>query len=253
MMIYPSFVYLQNHKTGCTFVEAFLRRFCAEPLLAYDKHAVLAAAPGKFCFANVREPMDLYRSLFTYGLDGRGLVFQRLRRLGHGSLYEQGPDGFADWLSFVLRPEHAPLLSERYRPHTARHMGLMTWRLLRLACPGFEEHALRISDPASLPQWIAQHWGLDFVVRQERLKEDLAALTRGALAGVIADPARALDWLSQAQPINASEADASHVSLPPVLVRQVQKREAFIYERFYPECLATPAGPELASEQGACP
>ncbi len=75
MMAYPSFIYLQNQKTGCTFVETFLRKFCSEPLLAHAKHAALHRSPGKFCFTNVREPLALYRSLFTYGLDGKGSVF----------------------------------------------------------------------------------------------------------------------------------------------------------------------------------
>ena len=40
MLEYPTFCYLQNQKTGCTFVEQFLRVHSKEPLLSFDKHAV---------------------------------------------------------------------------------------------------------------------------------------------------------------------------------------------------------------------
>ena len=40
------------------------------------------AAPGKFYFVGVREPLDTYLSLFNYGLDGRGEIFLRLNAAG---------------------------------------------------------------------------------------------------------------------------------------------------------------------------
>ena len=141
MIEYRSFIYLQNQKTGSSFVEEFLTRFCNEPRLHYDKHAALARDAGKFCFVNVREPIDQYKSLFAYGLEGRGQIFDRLSAIGEDGLYARGMDGFDGWMRFVLQAENGPLLDRRYTTDVARIMGFMTWRFLRLASPGLEEAA----------------------------------------------------------------------------------------------------------------
>ena len=91
MIEFDTYCYLQNHKTGCTFVETFLRRFSAEPVRQYHKHAALAARlKGKFTFVNVRNPVDVYLSLYHYGLDGKGELFERLKAAGQAGLYRQG-------------------------------------------------------------------------------------------------------------------------------------------------------------------
>ncbi len=74
MLVYPSFIYLQNPKTGSTLVRECLKRFCSETIACTKAHATLAAAPGKFCFSTVREPLALYRALFAYGPDDKNSV-----------------------------------------------------------------------------------------------------------------------------------------------------------------------------------
>jgi hypothetical protein len=94
MIEFESFCFLQNHKTGCTLVETFLRAHCSEDIVRYEKHwAPPARRSGKFHFVGVREPLDTYLSLFNYGLDGRGEIFLRLNAAGLGALYEAGIGG----------------------------------------------------------------------------------------------------------------------------------------------------------------
>ena len=38
MIEFETFCYLQNHKTGCSMVEMFLRRHCSEDIVRYEKH-----------------------------------------------------------------------------------------------------------------------------------------------------------------------------------------------------------------------
>lgn len=235
MLNYPSFVYLQNHKTGCTFVETCLREFCAEPLLGYNKHAVLEQAPGKFCFINVREPLPLYRSLFAYGLDGKGTVFHRLKRLGHGSLYEQGAQGFEGWLDFVIRPVNAPLLADAYTPAVAKLLGFMSWRFVRLACPGFEDAAKEFADVAAMKIYIDQHNVVNAVIRQECLNDDLKKLIQGKLAAYFPDQQAVLAWLDGAARVNASESSVNPSSLRPDLLARVLRKESILYQTFYPD------------------
>lgn len=249
MMAYPSFIYLQNQKTGCTFVETFLRKFCSEPLLAHAKHAALHRSPGKFCFTNVREPLALYRSLFTYGLDGKGSVFLRLRRLGHGGLYDKGAEGFSEWLDFVLSPRHAQLLSNDYRPEIARLVGFMSWRFLRLACPGIGQKALVIKEQYELEPFVENRQILGSVLRQEKLREDLEALASTRLASCIPQQVEALQWLRNSPLINTSSADTSGVSIQRALLNRVFEREWYLYRHFYPDAMTSTLS-DIIDEKG---
>lgn len=150
MLRFPSLVYLQNQKTGGTFVEEFLRLHCTESPLSYNKHAALDSQPACFCFTNVREPLSLYRSLFTYGLDGRGGIYQRLCANGFAGLYQQGPEGFPEWLEFMMDSKRASLLADHYSESIAKSIGIMTWRYLRLACPDFEKAAAGLTTHSSI-------------------------------------------------------------------------------------------------------
>jgi hypothetical protein len=237
MLVYPSFIYLQNHKTGCTFVETCLRKFCTEPLQAYHKHAVLTSAPGRFCFINVREPLALYRSLFTYGLDGKGTVYLRLKRMGHGSLYEEGASGFSKWLDFIIKPQHASLLSDAYKPVVAKLVGFMTWRFLRLACPGFEQDAPRLPDAAALTTYVKANNVLKAVLHQEKLKDELKILLTGKLARYFPDQVGLSLWLDQSPRINASQTILADVAVKDEILVRLLRNEAFLYRNFYPHAI----------------
>lgn len=239
MLIYPSLIYLQNHKTGCTFVETCLRAFCAEPLQAHHKHAALDAAPGRFCFTNVREPLALYRSLFAYGLDGKGTVYLRLKRLGHGHLYEQGAKGFLDWLDFVIRPQHALLLADAYTPAVAKRVGFMSWRFLRLACPGFEKAAPAFPDAQALASFVQTHNVLGAVLHQENLRDELKVLLTGKLAAHFPDQAALCRWLDETPKINASQNALDDVAVEGTLLARVLRKEATLYRNFYQDVLQT--------------
>ncbi len=235
MIEYRSFIYLQNQKTGSTFVDEFLTRFCNEPRLHYDKHAALSRDPGKFCFINVREPIDQYKSLFAAGLEGRGQVFERLSAMGKASLYAHGMDGFDGWMRFVLQAENGPLLDLRYTNDVARIMGFMTWRFLRLASPGFEDVAPAWRTPGQIKAYVADHNVIRFVIRHETLRRDLKALIAGPLHAAIADHAAANAWIDTAEPVNASPAGNQPAGLsPPVLVAAVE-RESVLYSSYYQE------------------
>lgn len=235
MLIYPSFIYLQNHKTGCTFVETCLRKFCTDPILVYQKHAALEAVPGKFCFTNVREPLSLYRSLFAYGLDGKGTVYLRLKHLGHGNLYESGPQGFKDWLDFLIHPQNAPLLAETYTPVVAKRIGFMSWRFLRLACPGFEKIAPVFPDQEALATYVKTRNVLSAVVHQENLVNELKTLLTGRLAEHFSDPIALCSWLDEHPKINASQSVVDEMAIGDSLLSRVLRKEIILYRNFYPE------------------
>lgn len=238
MLEYSSFCYLQNHKTGSTFVEEYLRKYSREAVLRYEKHATLDTYdPKKFYFTNVREPLSLYRSLYSYGLDGKGTVFLRLQRLGYGNLYENEAEGFDIWLRFVLDSRNARLLTRGYGNTIASLIGLMTWRFLRLACPGFESNAREFRSRSDIKEYIKTHYILGGVLRQENLRSGLIKLTEGPLSHALEPVPEALDWLRQAPKVNTSRASSKHVlgDISQETFQLLRKKESFLYQSFYPK------------------
>lgn len=233
MIEFESFCFLQNHKTGCTLVEAFLRQHCSEDIVRYEKHrAPPSRIPGKFHFVGVREPLDAYLSLFNYGLDGNGEIFMRLTAAGHGGLYAAGMDGFADWLHWLLDAERAAALYPPDCAAMAPGCGLLSARFLRLAIPGCQHL------PAG--DWRARLAGpdaVDTVLRYEQLVPGVQALVAGPLRHAFADPAAAQAWLAAAPRINASQRrDRQHApQLPADLRIELAERESLLYDAFYPE------------------
>ncbi len=238
MLEYDTFCYLENQKTGSTFVITFLNEFSAEPLRNHKKHAAVEVRdPDKFYFINVREPLASYRSLFAFGLEGNGTVFARFDQLGYGHLYKNGAQGFSEWLRFVLDRRNAQALAGGYTLQQASAMGLMTWRFMRLAIFRFEQLGMGNPTMPAIRQHVQQHFFMNAVIRQESLRRSLAVLVRGPLASRLTDPQAAIQWLKAAPRINASTARVSDEEAPldePTLSLLFQK-ERYMYANFYPD------------------
>lgn len=238
MLEFETVCYLENQKTGSTFVEAFLRQHLDEPLLRYAKHKpARIRKAGKFYFTNVRDPLDLYMSLFNYGLDGYGRVLERAKIVGRHDFYAEGIAGFDRWLAFVLSPAFAPVLP-KYQPR-AGEFGLATWRLKRLTHFNFRREA-----PA-----------IDAVLRYEALRADLKAVAEAHLSHALRDPAAALAWIEDYRPVNASTRRdrGAPPALSPATLATLIDRDRYVYETHYPEALARIEAALAAAEAGPIP
>ena len=243
MMEFETFCYLQNHKTGCSFVEKFIRENCAETLFSYKKHAVpFAKDPSKFYFINVREPLDLYLSLFNYGIDFGGEIFRMFRWFGMESFYQSGLAGFDAWLNFLLGTAF-PLYLVKFRNRNARQIdefgsqvpilrdlitlypdhapeiGLVTWRFYRLFRFNFASGSVEA----------------DHVLKLESLHADLTALVEGRLRTAMLDLSRAKEWIAEAPPVNASTRrdKSGPLQLRRETLDLLLKRESQIYDTYY--------------------
>lgn len=236
MIEFDSLCYLQNHKTGCTFVEAFLRRFCTEEIRRYQKHSpIKKARSGVFYFMNVREPLDAYSSLFRYGLDGKGEVFFRLKAAGQGQLYAQGLDGFATWLNYVLDIRNLRIVMPETPPELSAMLGLKSWRFLRLAAPGLSLAAPSLTSVDQIREFAEQNTVVNRVIRYERMTDELREIVHGPLAHAFADRDALTKWIDNAPRINASETPGSalRLAIPSDLMARLHDREWFLYEAFY--------------------
>jgi hypothetical protein len=233
MIEFESFCFLQNHKTGCTLVETFLRAHCSEDIVRYEKHwAPPARRSGKFHFVGVREPLDTYLSLFNYGLDGRGEIFLRLNAAGTGALYEAGIDGFAEWLRHILDPAASAALYPPGCAWMASECGLLAARFLRLAIPGSQrgpggDWASRLAGPDAV----------DAVLLHEALIPQLRDLVCGPLRHAFVNLDAALAWLASPPRVNASQRrDRSGMPRVPAELRaRLAERERLLYDAYYPD------------------
>jgi hypothetical protein len=221
MLDFHTFCYLENQKTGSSFVEAFLRAFSRESIKAYVKHQPAPAREaGKFYFLNVRNPLDTYLSLFNFGRDGRGELHRRAQRLGFGDLYDprRGSEAFDLWLHSLLDPSVVGRIYSGYRP-VLEQAGLMSMRFLLLATFEF-----RYAVPM-----------VQRVLRFESLRADLAETVERHLAHAIIDCGAALQWIAATPPINASQRreEKEPLVIRRRTIRALLAREAPLYGRVY--------------------
>lgn len=182
MHAFHSLVYMDVEKSGSTYVSQFLRDFLDDDEVAFRKHVELEDRPpaGRLHVISVRDPLDTYLSLYSYGCQGKGGLSGTIRQAGFGDLYDSTPQGFDRWLDVVLDPGRAAILNPRSyaRSGVADHVGLLSFRVARLSGP----RPLRwMREVGSTDEFLAayrEHAVADVVLHNETLSQDLAALVR---------------------------------------------------------------------------
>lgn len=237
---FETFVYLDMEKTGSTFISQILNKFSVEKRRRQLHHRPMEADydPTKFYFISVRNPLDAYLSLYSFGCQSQGKVMARMRNQGLGEFYDGTAEGFAGWLGYVLKPKNADTLRDGY--HTiadgriAQLLGLQSYRYLRLAVPGADE---LLADCRSEDDIRAIHSARKvptFAVRYEWFLYDLCDLLSGPLRYAITDLDEALDYVRDARPVNTSDRvdGKAGFTLRKRLKRQMREREWLLSEAF---------------------
>ena len=134
MYDFGKLIYLDLNKTGSKFVLSFLNECLRFELDKSREHEPVRDdySPNAFYLISVRHPYAQYSSLFRYGLDKKGLVYQRLCQAGNASLYNK--ENYNDWLTFVLDPRNAKVLGEDYEKiPKSIDIGFLSYRFLKLS------------------------------------------------------------------------------------------------------------------------
>lgn len=239
MLIFDDFVVLQNQKTGSTFLEAFFRRFAkSPPAKGTIKHQPpnLAYDRGKSYLISVRHPVTTYTSLFNFGLSsGTGTVRNRQDTQQQDRLYQPSLESFVEWVGLLTDPSGREAFGdEQYRQHAAQ-MGYASFRFLRLSIPfaGFKLKACKSREDVL---WLHRNQSITrWVLRNETLRQDLAALVSGPLAPAMRDVGAALAFLETSPAINASEPVIDPHALPPDIAARIMEREWVLRDLFYPD------------------
>ena len=172
-------VYLDPQKTGSTFVSRFLSETCILRELRNWKHGRLntRARKGTYYFVTVRHPLAQYSSLFRYGLDGRGGLYERLSQRGMKNLYNHNPGAFNEWLRFIMDYRNAAYLGEGFDQIPERFdLGFMSYRYLMVSLPRPGRTLLVKPEKIELVDYVRTKSVVNRIIYNERLNDGLIEL-----------------------------------------------------------------------------
>lgn len=197
---FGNFCYLDMHKTGSTFVSRFLRHAAVSDEVLFLKHAPVSVwCPSVFYFVTIREPQGWYGSLYRYGLDRRGAIFERLRAAQKLAEYAS----FDRFVRFMHDPVNARLLGEGYNEEIASSMGFMTFRYCKLTILNFY-NTYADQNASSGFDGLNSRSIINLELKMEDLRSGLYELMEGPLCGLI-DVKRAHEFLTLAPALNQSQ------------------------------------------------
>jgi hypothetical protein len=235
---FHSLAYLDVEKSGSTYVSQFLRDFLDDDEVVFRKHVEVEdrLPAGRLHVISVRDPLDSYLSLYSYGCQGKGGLFGAMRNAGVENLYDGTADGFDRWLDVVLDPAGAHRLNPGSygRSGAAPYTGLLSFRVARLSGPRALRWIRRVRSADEFVAAYREHHVVDVVLHNETLTQDLVALVgRDDLAW---RPGReaALAALAAQDRLNASsrlDADAGF-AVPDDAWDRVAARERLLTEVF---------------------
>ena len=213
MFVSDKLIFVELHKTASTHVKSILSEVLeGESVGKHNQLSRELLKRNRVVVGSIRNPWDWYVSLWGYGCDGRGGMFdstanrsqQGIRGLGWTvnprsafarlienlfkkreriwqSTYRDVEDAeaFRRWLRLVHTPEFFEDLGEGFAFWPGNtEVGLMTYRYLSLFCVT-EEDSTRLDDLASfesIVQFEKEELFIDSFVRQESLEDDLGLI-----------------------------------------------------------------------------
>jgi hypothetical protein len=240
MYEYETFGYLDVQKTGSSFISAVLTKFCTEKLIKKKLHTGPQKDydKTKFYFISIRDPLDLYISLYSFGCESRGNLFRNLYQKNLGVLYDGTWDGLKFWLEFILDPENGHFLDRKYSKKiggVSEMVGYQSYRVLRLAIPDSSELLGTCSDRADIRTLYDSQNILGCAIRYEQFCEDICALLGDKLRHAIGDLEEAQHYVQNQKPRNPSDRIdkyESSTSIGKRLRRQLEEREWLLHESF---------------------
>lgn len=229
-------VYLDLHKSGSTFVSQFLTETCTLPLVREWKHQRISRwrhRKSAFYFITVRHPISQYSSLFRYGLDRRGGLYERLERAGRADLYRSDAASFNHWLRFVLNFENAALLGEGLEKIPKEfNLGLLSYRYLMLAILSPERTLSKKPRSVSLSEYVRERTIVNYVIRNENLNEGLTELAT-KLRPAYFDQGKVEEFFALKRKVNMSTVKSEEIDRIDGDVKKLIEEKEHILLEFY--------------------
>lgn len=266
MYVSDRIVFVELQKTGCTHIRNLLKELLGGRFI--ERHIQADPAlftEGRSFFGSVRDPWPWYMSLWAYGCDGKGDIYDnvttpgiRLRKRGwrmhpfslmvdvmqsrinrhakewRRTMHDVNDAGaFRAWLHMVHDETYWGDVGEGYwRFPMNRFAGLMTYRYLKLfACRKGETDKMQaITTPEQLAAFEREHCFIDHVIRNERLEADLLAALEDV--GIAVPPATAAAWQNRPRTNTSSKKHGPGYYYDAASEKLVGDREKMIIEKF---------------------
>ncbi len=207
MFVSDRMVFLELHKTGCTHIRNILHQEIGGELIGKHNQAThdLFTRERKF-IGSIRNPWDWYVSLWAYGCDKKGAIFNRatseseLRKIKGRSSFSRiwrkwfsqeideprkwrdvyndsaNYNAFRDWLKLIHNYHNREILDEGYEyAKLSKFAGFLTFRYLKIFCCRIGENA-KLQEVSSLEEMLAfekSNCFVDYFIRNEHLESDL--------------------------------------------------------------------------------
>jgi len=201
-------LYIQMQKTGSSHIASLLSNlFEGERIGTHNAANEEQINSNRLLISSIRNPWDWYLSLWTYGVQGSGVLMRKLTRRNLLSalisairnpkknytnlihtlskditlcrdVYDRSDnvESFRKWLMLVLNPNNSHWLGEDYGNTVITNLcGFMTYRYLYLCCSNVRElkNSNFISNFSDLVQFEKSNCYIDYFIRQESLEDDL--------------------------------------------------------------------------------
>lgn len=255
MFVSRDLVFVELHKTGCTHVGRLLATLVAGQQIGKHNPAPLALlGSGRKFIGSIRNPWDWYVSLWAYGCEKKGAVYERTTglaaRTNAGSFADtnaitpvaaartrewqrcyadvNSASAFRDWLNMMHDARYRHDIGEGYGASSvSRLAGLLTYRYCYLFC---RPTNIIFDSIAGLQAYEKLNCYIDHFIRTEHLEEDFCRAL--AFAGVPLSNAQRESVLTMGKTNTSRGRKQASYYYDPSTVNLVRERERLIVDRF---------------------
>ncbi|MGD1910904.1 MAG: hypothetical protein ACFB2X_08630 [Rivularia sp. (in: cyanobacteria)] len=260
MFVSEKIVFIQLQKTGCTHIAKLLSNLLEGRHIGKHNRATPELFTNQRSFlGSIRDPWEWYVSLWAYGCDKKGRIYQRVtKRKGdlRGREWSNNPldaaysllndfsrntdrwkrsysdvndaSGFRDWLYMIHDKSYWNDFGEGYGScPTTKFAGLLTYRYLKLFCRDNFNHILSFSD---LKEFEKSNCYIDHFIRNENLEEDLVRALN--LCGINISETQKNTIYYSSKTNTSSKKNKISYYYDNEMINLVNDRERFIIDKF---------------------
>lgn len=230
------FVYLSLQKTGSTYISHFLRHSSKLKLVKKKRHMFLTDDydPSKFYFISIRDPLKIYSSLYRFGLQRKGGLYDNLFKAQLSHIYgKNNNEDFNQFLSFILDDKNKIYLREDFSQiPNSFNLGFVSFRFLKLIFPYpirtllAQEYLLNSKTNFNI-KLLLNLSIVNSIIKIENVKSDLIRITNKFLPQYF-DKKKVDSFLNESKPLNTSTKEAETFSLNESNREKFLSKERFL-------------------------
>ena len=243
MFISEKLVFIELHKTGCTHIRNLLNELLPGEFVGKHNQVSLdVSKKERFFLGSIRCPWEWYVSLWAFGCDKKGAVFNKvtaqdqLRGLEKWTrVYQSSEDvsAFREWLFMMNDKQYWHDFGEGFGGSPiSQFAGLLTYRYMTLFCCKDHEsvNLAKLDSFDSLAEYARERCFVDHFIRNEKLEADFFKVLE--LIGINVSIEKRAELSLRPKTNLSSRAHDAHYYYDSDTEKLVFERERFIVEKF---------------------